>query len=290
MPLYKTEGIVLKQRDFLEADKLITLYSRNLGKIKIIAKGIKRPGSKLGGRLELFTYCSLLLAKGRNLDIVSDVEIKSSHLKLREDLVKLSYGLYIIELVEKGVEERSKSFNLFNLLALSLSSLEDVDYSSLEALTRIFEAGIISFSGYKPTLERCVECGQRAEVVHSPQSIVHRGQESEKCQSVKVSKCQSVNQKTEERREERVKFSVEKGGVLCRRCGEKDRDSLDISPKTLEVMKHLFLADNHCNLLKNHRNLSRNHCNRPLKKLLRLYLSYHLNLNMKSQDLPLLGD
>src|SRR5437660_1481476 len=75
MPVYKTEAIVLRQQALGEADRIVTLFTREYGKLRAAAKGIRRPASRLGGRLEPFTHARLLLARGRTLDVIAQAEI-----------------------------------------------------------------------------------------------------------------------------------------------------------------------------------------------------------------------
>lgn len=85
---YKTEGIILKRINLGEADKIITLYSRHYGKIRCIAKGIRNITSRKGGNLELFNRVAIFLAKGKNLDIITEVQLLDSFSGFRQDLKK----------------------------------------------------------------------------------------------------------------------------------------------------------------------------------------------------------
>ncbi len=84
--LYRTEAVVLDRKDFGEADRLLTLYTPGTGKLRAIAKGARRTTSRLSGHIELFTHTELLLAAGRNLDIITQSQLIHSHERLREDL------------------------------------------------------------------------------------------------------------------------------------------------------------------------------------------------------------
>src|SRR4030043_523708 len=120
---YQTEAIIIKRIKLGEADRILTLYTPELGKLKAVAKGTRRPKSKLGGHVELLTHSSLLLARGRNLDIVTQAQTADSFLALKEDLRRMSCGLYISELVDAFTEEDLESSSIFTLLLETMQRL-----------------------------------------------------------------------------------------------------------------------------------------------------------------------
>ena len=93
---YRTEAIVLKRTDFGEADRLLTLFSKDLGKISAIAKGARKPQSRKTGHVELFMRSKFFIAKGRNLDIITQAEMVDPHAPLREDLLRVSLASYAV--------------------------------------------------------------------------------------------------------------------------------------------------------------------------------------------------
>lgn len=97
---YQIDAIIIKRHKFAEADRLLTLFTADYGKVRAIAKGALRPGSKLGGNVELLTYSRLMLARGRNLDIVTQAQAIDTFLPLRESLELMSCGFYLSELVD----------------------------------------------------------------------------------------------------------------------------------------------------------------------------------------------
>lgn len=125
MASYKSKAISLKTAPFMEADKLVTLFSREHGKIRAIAKGARRVPSRLGGRVEPFTFADCFIAKGRNLDIVSQCEVIETFQKVRENAETLLAGLYILRLVDSGSLEGQVHPELFDLLLKSLYKLKD---------------------------------------------------------------------------------------------------------------------------------------------------------------------
>src|SRR5512142_2390642 len=114
--VYRTRGFVLKRWDLGEADKILTIYTPNVGKIKAVAKGVRRPGSRLGGHVDDFAYADMLLARGRDLDVVTQSQTIDSFRQLREELWRASHGYYVAELVDSFNEERTENEPLFDLL------------------------------------------------------------------------------------------------------------------------------------------------------------------------------
>ena len=113
--VYKTEAIILRQRKLGEADKIITLYTPNYGKLEAVAKGVRRPKSRLAGHLEVLTYTSAMLAQGRNLDVVTQAQAIESFAPLRDDLNRLSRAFYAAELVDRFSPEGAESYHIFQL-------------------------------------------------------------------------------------------------------------------------------------------------------------------------------
>lgn len=133
MALYKTKGIVLKSRPFDESAKIITVFTKDLGKISVIAKGAKRPTSKFGGRIEPLTLLDMSIAEGRNLDILSQCETIESFRKIKNNPDLLVIALYFLRIINKSLEDRQKNLNLFKLLYIVLSKLEnDEDTKDIE--------------------------------------------------------------------------------------------------------------------------------------------------------------
>ncbi|MBN3033721.1 MAG: DNA repair protein RecO [Candidatus Saganbacteria bacterium] len=124
MPAYKAKAISLKTAPFAEADKLVTLFSREHGKIRVVAKSARRVPSRLGGRIETFTYADLLIARGRSLDIISQCEVLESFQSLRDGPETLRVGLYLLKLVSAGTVEGQQHPELFDLLLKALLTLK----------------------------------------------------------------------------------------------------------------------------------------------------------------------
>jgi DNA repair protein RecO (recombination protein O) len=149
MALYNIEAINIKSKNAGEADKIITLFSKGRGKIRAVAKGGRRPTSKFGGRLEIFSHNYFQLAAARNLDIISQCETIESFYKLRENREKLNAGFYIVKLIDIITEDRQRNDELFDLLLNALHALQ----ASVDAnmLSRAFEVKLCEIEGFLPS-------------------------------------------------------------------------------------------------------------------------------------------
>ncbi|MCK4331241.1 MAG: DNA repair protein RecO [Dehalococcoidia bacterium] len=196
--VYQTEAIVLKRTKLGEADRILTLYTADLGKIKAVAKGTRRPKSKLGGHVELLTHSLLMLARGRNLDIITQAQTIDNFLPLKDDLGRISYGLYILELVDSFTAEHIENRRLFNLLLDTLHQLsQDKDG---EPVLRYFELHLLDHLGYRPRLQQCAGCSAPLQPATNF-------------------------------------FSSSQGGALCHDCGYQDPISRPLSLNALKVLR-----------------------------------------------------
>lgn len=141
----KTEGIILKQRNCGEADRLLTVYTRKFGKMRMIAKGVRRIGSRKRGNLELFNNVSLVLVKGRNLPVIIEAAIANSYSAWKGNLLKVGIAYYFCELIDKLVPENEENGQVFALLKSALGRLEG---DSLAKLVREFEKSLLLLLGY----------------------------------------------------------------------------------------------------------------------------------------------
>lgn len=155
---YATEAIVLSRFDYGEADRILTLITPGSGKIKAIAKGIRRPTSRIGGSLEPFAELRLALAYGRTFDVVTQVEVIHPWLRLRDDLVSFGTASYMAEMADRTQEERHAAESIYLLLKRG--------YELLDAgmapgrVARWFEMHLADELGIRPEVDRCVECGR----------------------------------------------------------------------------------------------------------------------------------
>ena len=195
---YNTEVVVIKRTKLGEADRILSLYTPEYGKIRAVAKGTRRPKSKLGGHVELLTHSTLLLARGRNLDIVTQAQTIESFMPLKTELRSMSCGLYITELLDSFTVEHDINRSLFHLLIDTLRQLTLV--KNKEIVLRYFEIHLLDEIGYRPQLQKCSNCD------NSLQPITNF-------------------------------FSASQGGVLCRSCSYEEPITVPISLNALKVLR-----------------------------------------------------
>ncbi len=155
----RTEGIILRRRDFGESDRILVLFTRKLGRISGIAKGSRKPSSKIAGHLELFMRSSFLISRGRNLHLIPQAEVLDSFDRLREDLQGIGRGSYIVELVDAVTFEEGSNLNLYELLLTTLETLNSGDDPMI--VTHYFELHLLGLVGFQPEFFICVECGKK---------------------------------------------------------------------------------------------------------------------------------
>jgi DNA repair protein RecO (recombination protein O) len=153
---YRTEAIILKRHDYGEADRILTLYTLTHGKIGAIAKGVRRLTSRVGGHVELLAHVEMVLHRGRNLDVVSQVDSRTPYRLLRQDLERLTYACHAAELVDRLTAEHEPNPRLFRRLRETLGALEAGADPALAL--RYFEMQLLANLGYQPELTQCVVC------------------------------------------------------------------------------------------------------------------------------------
>ena len=159
MPLAKEQGVVLRSIKLGEADKIVTVMTQNAGKVRGVAKGIRKTTSRFGARLEPATHVSLMLYRGRgSLDTITQAEIIAPHPALRDDLALFAAGETMLEAVDKVAEEHERNVRLLLLLLSGLRAL-DARPADPAAVAESFMLKLLSLSGFHPTLTACANCG-----------------------------------------------------------------------------------------------------------------------------------
>jgi DNA repair protein RecO (recombination protein O) len=163
MPSYNATGLVLHRIDLGENDRILTLFTRERGKLSAVAKGARRPKSRLSGATELFIQARLHLAVGRTLDIVTQCEIEASFGALRTDLQRLIRATYFCELLDRftGDRDEASSQELFDLTVGALLLLQRAEVYP-DSVVHAYELQLLATLGYAPVLDRCVLCGGEA--------------------------------------------------------------------------------------------------------------------------------
>ncbi len=157
MPLYKEQGIVLRSIKLGEADKIVTILTQGSGKVRGVAKGIRRTSSRFGARLEPMTHVSLLMYRGRSLDTITQAEIIGSFQSVRSDFALIAAGETMLEAVDKVAEEHERNVRLFMLLLGGLRALEARPRDAA-ATAEGFLLRLLSLAGFHPSLSACAVC------------------------------------------------------------------------------------------------------------------------------------
>ncbi|MFC1906942.1 DNA repair protein RecO [Chloroflexota bacterium] len=207
---YQTEAIIIKKTKLGEADRILTLYTPHLGKIQGVAKGVRRPKSRMAGHLELLTHSQVSLARGRNLDTIIGSQTINSFLDLKTDLWLSACALYVTELVNQFTPDHVENRSLFDLLLETMHLL--CQTGGNELILRYFELHLLNAVGYRPELRHCVSCQQPLEATTNS-------------------------------------FSPGVGGMLCPGCRPRQPLSYPASVNALKVLR-LLQSDDYTTLIR----------------------------------------
>lgn len=188
--LYRTEGIVLRRSEIGEADYILTLYTPQRGKIRVVAKGVRKPTSHMSGHVELFSRSRMMVATARSLDIVTQCEVIDPHRAIGEDLDRIAHAFYLVELVDRLTPDGQENYAVYKLLAESLAALDIVE--SPELLQHWYELQLLDLLGYRPELQACVQCRTPLEPVVNAWSPAQGGVLCPACKRAGVARDLSV--------------------------------------------------------------------------------------------------
>ncbi len=166
MAFLKTRGIVIKEVGVGEADKIITIFSRNRGRISALAKGGKRPKSKLSAGSQLMSYGEYVLFSGKEMYTVNSCEVLEPFYEIRNDMIRLTYAAHFLDIIMEIIQENQPSPKLLQLLLNSLFMLTRKDKMP-ELISRIFELRSLTITGYAPHVRNCMICGCEQEKIYS---------------------------------------------------------------------------------------------------------------------------
>jgi DNA repair protein RecO (recombination protein O) len=156
--LQKCEGIVIRTTDYSETNKIVTIYTREWGKVGVMARGAKKPNSRLAAVTQLFSYGYFLIQKGNGLGSLQQGEMISSMRTIREDIIHTAYASYVLELTDKCTEEKKPNPYLFELLMQTLNYMNE-EYD-LDILVHIYQMKMLNSLGLYPILNKCSVCGE----------------------------------------------------------------------------------------------------------------------------------
>jgi len=211
MTQYKTQAITIKSHNLNESDKIIVMYSRDHGIIRCVAKGVKKPTSKLGGRMDLLIANDLLVYKGKNLDIALQAQTIDTFKGIRKDISKLTYAMHCAELLNNfGMEEDSNSSKIYDLFINTLKNI-DLATDNTELMWSVvrFQLKLMELLGYAVELNTCAKCN-----------------------------CDIEN--------DAYAFCSESGGIICGKCAETASNYFELNPDMRSVLKQAQVFDFSC--------------------------------------------
>jgi DNA repair protein RecO (recombination protein O) len=154
--LYRDQGVVLRTIKLGEADRIVSLMTEDHGKVRAVAKGVRKSGSRFGARLEPTSHVAIQCYPGRELDVVTQVETVDAHRGLREDYTLLTHAVSMLEAVDQVAQEREPAPDLYRLLVGALRTLAR---TPSPVVTPGFFWKLLSLEGFHPHLDGCVRCG-----------------------------------------------------------------------------------------------------------------------------------
>lgn len=154
---YRAQGIVIRHREFGEADRILSLYTLEKGKVQAIAKGVRKIKSRKAGHLEPFTQVILQLAKGRNLDVITQVDTIRNFENIKKNLILTAQASYVLEILDRFTYEEGENRPLYNLLIETLVRLDNGISPAIAV--HYYEVHLMDILGFRPQLQECVVCG-----------------------------------------------------------------------------------------------------------------------------------
>ncbi|PKQ15921.1 MAG: DNA repair protein RecO [Actinobacteria bacterium HGW-Actinobacteria-7] len=188
MPSYPLKALVLRKTKLGETDIILTLLAQDGSQVRAVAKGLRKPSSRFGGRLEPFSVVDLLMHTGKSLELITEARTVTAHAGLREDLDRSASAAVVADLLDKISVQGQVEPRLFDLSVTSLSVFETAPSESLPALVIAFLLKAMAMHGYRPELENCAACA-----------------------------CDAAGSSD---------FSLSHGGVVCAECGALDPGTL----------------------------------------------------------------
>ncbi|MBC7075882.1 MAG: DNA repair protein RecO [Syntrophomonadaceae bacterium] len=196
---YCSRAIIIKTMDLRETDKLVTLFSEKEGKIKAVAKGVKKPASSLRACVQPFCHSLLFFSSGRELDLITQGKLLDFYSNIREHIDLILYSVYIMELLDKNLMERVSLPGLYVDVLSVLEYINDIGYNPLAI--RFLEMNLLKNLGYQPVLDECVFCGRKGGLLRN--------------------------------------FSIEAGGTVCDMCVKCTAKNFPLSGELLALIRLL---------------------------------------------------
>jgi len=198
--IQKVEAVIISHRNYGEADRILRVFTPELGKTTILAKGVRKSSSRKSPHIEPFTHSALVLAKGQNFWILTQADTIETYSHISSDLYRTGLAAYILELADRLTVDDLPDSSIFHLILGSIKQIDQSDDPFVPAT--YFELQLLQVTGFKPELFHCVNCGR--EIIQQDQY-----------------------------------FSVSQGGVICPLCNQFQQDLLPASQAVLKYLRYL---------------------------------------------------
>ena len=248
MAIHTTDAIVLRKKDIRETSVLVVFYTRDFGKVRGLIKGARGPRGPLGYQVQLFTLNRIVFYDSRRSGIhtVSQCDLIDFFESIREDILKISYACYFVELIDALTEDKDKSEEIYNILLNSLELLKGK--ASPKRISRILEIKLLMISGLMPRLDKCVLCAKPIDF--------------------------------KETALDKARFSYKSGGLICQDCFDEDKSSRRIMPGTAHFIDHVERAPyEKLAMIKVSKDVGI-----ELEEIMKKFLGYQLDRNIKSLE------
>lgn len=204
MPEHRTSAVILNSREYGEIDRIVTFYTRDFGKVFGIAKGARKSQKRFGAALDFLSHVDLSFFAKETLTLVriNYCQLQNPFPSLHEDIRRMAYGSYFAELVMEMTADGIPNQGLFQMLVRFFHILDTCPPK--EDYLHIFEIRLLDALGYRPSLDRCTHC------------------------------------KVEIKQDDRLRFSVSRGGVICGHCGIHHENLYPVSPGTLKLLQQSY--------------------------------------------------
>jgi len=215
---FKYQGIILSKKDVGETDRIYTIYTLEAGKIKALAKSVRRPTAKLAGNLEPVTFSEIFVAKSRGMGKITGALAVKNFSKIKSNLEALSQASFAFQIIEKLISDSEKDEKIFNLILKYLLVMENLKGEGVNNKKKILTLGflfkLLGESGYQLEVGKCADCGEKLKP-------------------------------------ENNYFSSSRGGILCEKCSGKESNKIRIKNESIKFIR-IFLKNKLENLIKLH--------------------------------------
>ena len=202
MGLIKTKGIVLVENNLGDYDKMLTILTPGMGKIACSAKGARRPKSLLMAGTQFLCFADYMIYKGNDTYNINSCETIEFFYNIRTDLDKYKYAVHITKIILDVTTENENSYRILQLYLNTLYTISETD-KNLDLILSIFKLRLMCILGFKPQVEKCVNCGINSDIKY---------------------------------------FSLKDNGLKCTSCGKNDKSSIEIMRSTADAIKYIVMA------------------------------------------------